>query len=105
LTKVAFHARTYGKMRRGIMAHPNPMGPDTLHELEGFDFVFLSMEGKGKRPIVEKLEALGIPFVDVGMGVTMNGDRLRGQVRTTTSTPAKRNHIYENDRIAFTRAD
>ena len=105
LAKVAFHARTYGRMRRGIMVHPKPMGPATLHELEGLDFVFLCMEGKGKRPIVEKLEALGIPFVDVGMGVTMSGDCLRGQVRTTTSTPAKRNHVYEKNRIAFTTAD
>jgi hypothetical protein len=95
LTKIAFHARTYGKIRHGIVVHPNSMGPDTLHDLEGLDFVFLRMEGKGKRPIVEKLETLGIPFVDVGMGITMNGDRLRGQIRTTTSTPAKRSHVYE----------
>jgi hypothetical protein len=101
LKKVVFHARTYGKLRRGILVHPNQMGPDTLQELEGLDFVFLCMEGTGKRPIVEKLEALGIPFVDVGMGITMNGDCLRGQIRTTTSTPLKRNHVYERNRIAF----
>lgn len=105
LTKVAFHARTYGKMRRGIVDHPNPMGTATLQELEGLDFVFLCMEGKGKRPIVEKLEVLGIPFVDVGMGVTMNADRLRGQIRTTTSTPTQRDHVYEKNRIAFTTAE
>ncbi len=101
LTKVAFHARTYGKMRRGIIVHPKPMGPETLHELAGLDFVFLCMEGTGKKPIVEKLEALGTPFVDVGMGITIHGDRLRGQVRTTTSTPAKRKHVHDNNRIPF----
>jgi len=105
LSKVAFHARTYGKMRRGIVVRPNSMRPDTLHELEGLDFVFLCIEGKGKRPIVEKLESLGIPFVDVGMGIAINGDCLRGQIRTTTSTPAKRKHVYEKNRIAFTTAD
>ena len=73
LTKVAFHARTYAKMRRGIVVRPDPMRIDTLHELEGLDFVFLCMEGKGKRPIVEKLESLGIPFADVGMGIAING--------------------------------
>ena len=81
------------------------MRPDTLHELEGLDFVFLCMEGKGKRPIVEKLETLGIPFVDVGMGITVKGDRLRGQIRTTTSTPPRRNHVWEKNRIAFMTAD
>lgn len=105
LTKVAFHARTYSKMRRGIVPHPYAMTPDRLHELEGLDFVFLCMEGAGKRPIVEKLEALGIPFVDVGMGITIHGESLRGQVRMTTSTPAKRNHVYEKNRIAFTTAE
>jgi hypothetical protein len=88
-------------MRHGIVPHPTPMGPDTLNELDQFDFVFLCMEGSSKRPIVERLEALDIPFVDVGMGITIHKDRLRGQVRTTTSTPAKRRHVYEKNRIAF----
>jgi len=105
LTKVAFHARTYSKMRRGIVPHPEAMGPDNLHLLDGLDFVFLCMEGTGKRPIVEKLEALNIPFVDVGMGLTVHNDSLRGQMRTTTSTPAKRGHVHERNRIAFKTAD
>jgi hypothetical protein len=103
--KVEFHARTYAKMRRGIVVHPNPMRPDSLHELELLDFVFLCMEGNGKRSIVEKLEIIGIPFVDVGMGITISGDRLRGQVRTTTSTLTNRDHVHERNRIAFTTAD
>lgn len=105
LTKVAFHARTYAKMRRGIVVHPNPMRSDTLHDLAGLDFVFLSMEGRGKRPIVEKLERLGIPFADVGMGIAIKGDSLRGQIRTTTSTPTQRSHVHQKSRIAFTTAD
>lgn len=105
LSKVAFHARTYGKMRRGIVPHDKPMGSETLHLLEGLDFVFLCMEGSGKKPIVEKLEALNITFIDVGMGITVHGESLRGQVRTTTSTPAKREHVHEGKRIAFVTAD
>lgn len=105
LPKVEFHARIYGKMRRGIVLHPRPMGPDRLHELEGLDFVFLCMEGKGKRPIVEKLEELGIPFIDVGMGLTISGTSLRGQIRTTTSTPSMRGHVREKKRIPFVTAE
>lgn len=105
LPKVEFHARTYGKMRRGIVPHPKPMGPETLHELEGLDFVFLCMQGNGKKPIVEKLEELQTPFIDVGMGITVNGDKLRGQLRTTTSTPSKREHVREKNRIPFATAD
>lgn len=105
LTKVEFHARTYGKMRRGIFVHPERMGPENLHELEGLDFVFLCMEGTGKRPIVDELERLSIPFVDVGMGLTTRGDSLRGQIRTTTSTRLMRNHVHEKNRIAFATAE
>lgn len=105
LSKVAFHARTYGKMRRGIVPHDKPMGPETLHLLAGLDFVFLCMEGSGKKPIVEKLEALNIPFIDVGMGITVHGESLRGQVRTTTSAPGNREHIHERGRIAFVTAE
>jgi molybdopterin/thiamine biosynthesis adenylyltransferase len=105
LSKVAFHARTYSKMRQGIVPHPTAMTPAVLDLLAGLDFVFLCMEGNGKRPVVEWLEAAGIPFIDVGMGLTVRGDTLRGQLRTTTSTPAKRDHVHEKRRIAFSTAE
>lgn len=104
----AVQARTWAFMAAisvSLSDHPKAMGPDTLHELEGLDFVFLCMEGKGKKPIVLKLEALNIPFVDVGMGMTINGDKLRGQIRTTTITPKKRKHVHDKNRIAFMTAD
>lgn len=105
LSKVEFHARTYSKMRRGIVPHKVKLTPENLHLLEGLDFVFLCMEGTGKRPIVEKLEAMNIPFVDVGMGLTVHNESLRGQRRTTTSTPTKREHVHNGKRIAFTTAE
>lgn len=105
LTKVAFHTRTYSKMRRGIIPHAVKLSAENLHLLDGLDFVFLCMEGAGKRPIVEKLEAMNIPFVDVGMGLTVHNQSLRGQVRTTTSTPVKREHVHAGKRIAFMTAD
>src|SRR5262249_18004112 len=66
--KVDYYARIYGKMRRGIVTHPCYLKSENLHELAGMDFVFLCMEGPSKKPVVQKLEELGIAFVDVGMG-------------------------------------
>jgi hypothetical protein len=63
------------------------------------------MDGAGKQPIVEKLEALNIPFVDVGMGVYVKDGRLGGHIRTTASTPHMRKHIREKKRIDFVTAD
>lgn len=103
--KVQRLAEIYGKMRRGIFAHPVNMTPAHLHELEGTDFVFLSMEGAGKRPIVEKLEALDVAFIDVGLGVYVKDGRLGGLVRTTTSTAKMRAHVRDKKRISFITAD
>ena len=48
-------------------------------QLQGMDFVFLCLDGGGsKRMIVEKLEAFGLPFIDVGMGVELVDEALLG---------------------------
>jgi hypothetical protein len=103
--KVQRLAEIYGKMRRGIIAHPVNMSPAHLDELEGTDFVFLSMEGAGKRPIIEKLETLDVAFIDVGLGVYVKDGRLGGLVRTTTSTAKLRSHVRDKKRISFVTAD
>ena len=54
---------------------------------------------KSKKLIVEKLEAFGVPFIDVGMGVRVSDDVLAGTVRVTTSTPDKRDHF--RNRVSF----
>lgn len=105
LMKVNYYARIYGKMRRGIVPHPEFMTADNAMELRGSQFVFVGIEGPSKRPVIEHLEALGIPFVDVGMGLYEAGGSLGGILRVTTSTPAKREHVREKGRIAFVSAD
>jgi hypothetical protein len=102
--KVERLADVYGKLRRGIVAHPVAMTGNELNGLEGTEFVFLCIDGPGKEPIVGKLEALCVPFIDVGLGVYVTGDRVGGLVRTTTSTPEKRDHVRAKQRITFTTA-
>jgi hypothetical protein len=103
--KVQRLASIYGKMRRGVVPHPVNMTPDHLHELGGSDFVFLCIDSAGKQPIVEKLEALNIPFIDVGLGVYLKEGRLGGLIRTTTSTPTMRGHVRDKKRIGFLTTD
>jgi hypothetical protein len=105
LFKVDRLAKIYGKIRRGIVAHPKYVTAENLHELEGTEFAFLCIDSAGKQPIVEKLEALNIPFVDVGMGVYVNDGRLGGLIRTTASAPNMRKHVREKERIDFVTAD
>ena len=92
--KVEHFAAIYGRMHRGIVPHPYDLRESRCKELASFDFVFICVDkGSAKRPIVEYLEANGIAFVDVGMGIQVVDDRLLGILRVTTSTPAKRDHF------------
>jgi hypothetical protein len=57
--------------------------------------------GPDKKCIVEELERDGIPFVDVGLGLYRHDDEIDGIVRVTTSTPGRRDHVWNQQRISF----
>ncbi len=93
-------------MRRGIVPHDFHIDASNVGGLEGMDFVFLCVDnGEVKRPIIEKLEELGTPFVDLGMGIELVDDQLQGIVRVTTSTAEKRDHVRNRKRIGLTGGD
>lgn len=99
--KVHYLKGIYERMHRGIVAHAVKIGADTLGLLEGITFAFISMDaGEEKRAVVDKLEALGVPFIDVGMGLELTKGSLGGILRVTTSTPEKRDHVRQG-RISF----
>lgn len=105
LTKVGYYHGIYSKLRRGIVPHPYRIGADNVVELAGMGFVFLCLDtGELKDTIMRSLEDARVPFVDVGMGVELAGDALTGILRVTTSTPGKREHIRENERVSFAPA-
>ena len=92
--KASFFKEEYSKMHRGIIDHPFFVDADNVVELQDMDFVFLCMDsGEAKQIIIEHLERFDRSFVDVGMGINMNGDSLGGILRVTTSTMKARNHV------------
>src|SRR5690606_35692073 len=92
--KVNYLKSIYSKMHRNIVVHPEKLSANNLHLLNGITFAFLCMDaGEPKRLVVEKLEADGISFIDVGMGLELINGSLGGIVRTTASTPVKRDHL------------
>ena len=104
--KVRHHADRYGFMRSGIVEHDYGLDASNADELKGMDFVFICVDkGEAKRPIIEKLEEFGIPFVDVGMGVDLVDNQLQGVVRVTVSTPGKRDHVRDKKRIGLSGGD
>lgn len=104
--KVEHFDRIYSALHRGVVPHRVRMGPATMRLLDNLDFVFLcSDDPTGKRQVVERLEDRGISFIDVGMGLQAGEHGLTGIVRTTASTPAMRDHVWDRSRIPMAADD
>src|SRR5581483_11160185 len=96
LKKVAYFRELYEPMRFGITAHPYHMDNTNISELDGFDFVFVSVDdGLSRGLICNHLQSHGRPFVDVGMGLEKADDTtsLVGLCRVTLGTPEKGDHL------------
>lgn len=94
--KVSYFKAIYEKMHRGIIAHDYNIDSSNVDELQGMDFVFISIHGGNEKGIIfKKLEEFGIPFIDVGMGVFLVEEScaLGGVLRVTTSTGYMREHV------------
>ena len=100
--KVEHHASEYRQMRKRIHAYPVRVDASNVDELlGGMDIVFVCVDrGDVKGPIIDGLERLQVPFIDVGMGLELTERGLCGIVRTTTSTPGMRHHVRSKNRIA-----
>jgi hypothetical protein len=102
--KAEYFASKYRAMHRNVVAHPYALDADTVDELAGADFVFIAIDrGSAKATIIDKLEALGIPFVDLGIGVTQTDGALGGLVRVTSSIPGQ--PMAERCRISLADPD
>lgn len=100
--KVDHFAAIYSKMHRHIVSHAVKIGASNMHLLEGLSFVFVCIDGgKAKQGIFQKLEEMGISFIDAGMGLYLADESLGGILRVTASTPDNREHIYQKQRISF----
>ncbi len=100
--KVDYRKGVYSEMHRGIVAHTTRLTADNLSLLDGTTFAFLCMDaGDAKRVIVGKLETLGIPFIDTGMGLNLVEGSLGGMLRVTASAPEQRDHVHRG-RVPFT---
>ena len=102
--KVACFAELYSRMKRGIVAHDVFLDAGNVGLLDGLDFVFVCMDsGPAKRAVVEHLVRARVPFIEVGMGVTLDDGQLGGIVRTTMSTPETRDRAAPH--ISFAGRD
>lgn len=104
--KVNYFKKQYSKMHRNIIANDYNIDSSNVQELLKMDFVFLCLDnGNAKKLIVKMLEENGMPYVEMGMGLYLDGDSLAGVLRVTTSTENKPGHVRVRDRIPFSNGD
>ncbi len=93
--KVVYLHAIYDRMHSGIRPHHEFIDEDNVDQLTAMAFVFIAVDdGTARRLIVEHLTAVGVPFIDVGMGIYQNEGSLGGQARVTTSTPEAGDAIH-----------
>lgn len=95
--KVDWFGAIYDRMRNGIVRHPYHVRAEQLAEVRAMSFVFLAIDDPtAKKVIVDFLLMERIPFIDVGMDLSLDRDvSLRGQVRVTVGTPVMKEHIEQ----------
>lgn len=87
--KVDYFASVYSTMRDGVIPHPVFLDGDGVQsELSSMSFVFIAADHSNEiAQVGAALRSLGIPFVDVGVGLQRAAGGLTGAIRTTLITP------------------
>ena len=82
-SKVGLYAERYSRMRNGIVAHEAVTAED-VDALADLDFVFVAIDDNETRQwLLPALADMGVPFIDVGMGIEKAEDKLLGVIRTS----------------------
>ena len=94
LKKADYFQRIYSNMHKGIVAHIAYVNEDNIELIKNLSFVFICVDKNSVRQqIIQQLLKFEIPFIDVGLGVTLVDNQLIGIVRTTTGTSQKSDHL------------
>jgi hypothetical protein len=94
-SKSSVYAARYEDFRHGLFLKEVHIDSSTSDALDGVTFAFVCVDtGPSRKEIFDVLIELGIPFIDVGMGLDRKRGPLNGMVRTT---------LYEADKAQAIR--
>lgn len=84
LPKAEVYQSRYNNFRTGLMVTQKFMDATCSEDLKGVTFAFVCVDkGASRAGIFDLLIAMGIPFIDVGMGLDRKRGPLNGMLRTT----------------------
>lgn len=88
--KSEVYAARYDNFRHNLRFSTKYIDASSSEDLNGVTFAFVCVDkGWARAGIFDLLIAKGIPFIDVGMGLTQKGGTLNGMVRTTYYPPQR----------------
>jgi hypothetical protein len=83
-TKADVYQSRYENFRSGITLTRKFIDPTCVDEMSGVTFAFVCVDkGSSRAGIFELLLSLGIPFIDVGLGLNRKKGPLNGMIRAT----------------------
>lgn len=104
--KVEVLAAEFGTFHKNIRAFRKRITSDDNAELVGSSFVFVCVDrGASRMAITRALMDMGIPFVDVGMGLSRTETGLTGLVRTTVVTGGEWNNLVDEGLLPINDAE
>lgn len=86
--KADVYQARYEPFRHGLTLKPTYITNESADELTGVTFAFVCVDkGSARNEIFDLLIGLGIPFIDVGMGLKRKDGPISGMMRTTYFQP------------------
>ena len=97
-----YHAR-YDNFRTGLKIADKFVDTTCAEDFQGVTFAFVCVDkGSSRAGIFDLLMKLGIPFIDVGMGLNRKRGSLDGMLRVTFYSPERAGELREKGLSSFT---
>lgn len=88
MSKAEMYQARYDNFRHGLKLEAKYIDASCAADFEGVTFAFVCVDkGSSRAGIFDLLIKLGIPFIDVGMGLSRKHDALSGMMRATYYSP------------------
>ena len=102
-SKAAVYQKRYENFRKSLHLEAKAIDKDCDADFVNVTFAFVCVDrGTARAEIFDLLIRLGIPFIDVGMGLVRQGDSLAGMIRTTLFEPTNAAEIRAKGIVPLT---
>jgi len=90
-SKAEVYSDRYDSFRHGLSLRPKLLDSTSADDLDGVTFAFVCVDkGSARAEVFQMLIERGIPFIDVGMGLSLSKTgAIKGMLRTTYYPPEK----------------